>query len=147
MLAAAGGPTVHPQATSPDSVRRRWDRDVEHAPSDMARVASFLSRVLDGTLATPDTIAAEGMAFFGTQGAWYTVGYVMARAVETAHGRERLLAVACDPAALLAAYDSAAVTLNARGDDANAGRAGRLPWPLPRWPGSLTARLGVPQPR
>lgn len=143
MLAAAGGPAAHPHATSPDSVRRRWDRDVTNAPSDMARVSSFLSRILDGTLAGDDSIAAEGMEFFGTQGAWYTVGYVMARAVETAHGRPRLLAVACDGAAFLSAYDSAAVLLNARGDDQYASRAGKLPWPLPRWSPGLLVRLGA----
>lgn len=143
MLAAAGGPARHPHEASADSVRRRWDRDVANMASDMARLSSFFARTLDGTLATPDTVAAEAAAFWGTQGAWYTVGYAMARAIETAHGRERLVAVMCDPAALLRAYDEAAVVLNARGSDPNAERAGALAWPLPRWPASLVVRLGA----
>ena len=143
MLAAAGGLEHHPHEASADSVRRRWDRDVANAASDMAQLSSFFARTLDGTLATDDTVAAEAQRFYGTQGPWYTVGYVMARAIETAYGRERLRAVTCDPARMLAAYDSAAVALNARGFDPYAERAGKLPWPLPRWPAALLAKLGA----
>jgi hypothetical protein len=145
MLAAAGGPSVHPHATSADAVRARWDRDVANAPADLARVATFLTRVLDGAV-TGDAVRAEAMALYGEQGPWYTVGYVMARAVETAHGRERLLGALCDPAALLTAYEAAAAQLNAGRRDPHAARAGTLPSPLPRWPAALLARLGATMP-
>ena len=142
MLAAAGGPAVHPHATSADSVRARWDRDVANAPADLARVATFLTRVLDGAV-SGDALRTEAMALYGEQGPWYTVGYVMARVVETAHGRARLVGALCDPVALLTAYESAAVQLNAARRDPHAARAGALPSPLPRWPAALLARLGV----
>lgn len=142
MLAAAGGPGVHPHATSADAVRVRWDRDVANAPADLARVATFLTRVLDGVV-TGDAARTEAMALHGEQGPWYTVGYVMARAVEAAHGRARLVDALCEPAALLAAYETAAAQLNAGRRDPYASRAGALPSPLPRWPTALLVRLGA----
>lgn len=143
MLAAAGGPDVHPHAASADSDRVRWDRDVANAPADLARVERFFTAVLDGTLADPAAVRREAFGFFGVQGPWYTVGYAMARIVEVEDGRARLVAVECDPAAWLAAYDAAAARANA--PRANAGRATsggvRLPAPLPRWSPRLLARL------
>ena len=126
MLAAAGGPNAHPQAASEDSVRARWDRDVADAPADVARLAAFFADVLEGRLDAPGAARARAATFYGTQGPWYTVGWLMARTVETTHGRERLLRELCDPGALLATYDAAAA------------RAG-----LPRWPAPVLAGLAA----
>ncbi|GLC23588.1 DUF5700 domain-containing putative Zn-dependent protease [Roseisolibacter agri] len=126
MLAAAGGPDAHPQAASEDSVRVRWDRDVANAPADMAKLAAFFTDVLEGRLDAPGAARERAAAFYGEQGPWYTVGYVMARTIETTHGRARLLRELCDPGALLATYDAAAA------------RAG-----LPRWPAAVLAGLAA----
>jgi Putative zinc dependent peptidase (DUF5700) len=73
MLAAAGGPDVHPHATSPVEDRARWDRDVAHAPADLRKVEGFLLDVLDRRIVGPDSIGRAAMAFFGVQGPWYTL--------------------------------------------------------------------------
>ncbi|HKG93292.1 MAG TPA: DUF5700 domain-containing putative Zn-dependent protease [Gemmatimonadaceae bacterium] len=130
MLAAAGGPAVHPHATSPDSDHARWDRDVSNAPDDLRRVERFFTDVLDGRLADADSQRTVGMSFFGaTQGPWYTVGWLMARTIETTLGRERLIASLCDGPALLAAYNEAAARRNAAGEQ------------LPLWSPALLERL------
>ena len=131
MLAAAGGPDVHPHATSPAEDRTRWDRDVANAPADLRRVESFLFDVLERRVTDPDSIGRVAMAFFGVQGPWYTVGWVMASTVERALGRVALVNVLCDPAELLGAYNAAA-----RQRDST----------LPRWSDSLLVRL-TPEPR
>jgi Putative zinc dependent peptidase (DUF5700) len=126
MLAAAGGPDVHPHATSPAEDRARWDRDVANAPADLRRVEAFLVDVLDRRVTDPDSIGRVGMSFFGVQGPWYTLGWVMASTVERTSGRAALVNLLCDPAELLAAYNAAA----RQRDNA-----------LPLWSDSLLARL------
>lgn len=108
MLAAAGGLDVHPHLASADSVRARWDRDMADASAQMRAVEAFLGDVLEARLTSPDSIAARGMTFFGTQGAWYTLGYRMASTVERADGRAGLLRYACDPFALMRRYQAVA---------------------------------------
>jgi hypothetical protein len=131
MLAAAGGPEVHPHATSPPEDRARWDRDVANAPADLRRVETFLLDVLDRRVTDPDSIGRAGMSFFGVQGPWYTLGWVMASTVERTAGRAALVKVLCDPAELLAAYNAA---------------ARRSETGLPLWSDALLARL-TPEPR
>ena len=131
MLAAAGGPDVHPHASSPAEDRVRWDRDVANAAADLQRVEAFLLDVLDRRVTDPDSIGRVAMSFFGVQGPWYTLGWVMASTVERAAGRVALVNVLCDPAELLAAYNAAA---RRRGSA------------LPLWSDSLLARFN-PQAR
>lgn len=107
MLAAAGGPDVHPHAVSPAADRERWDRDVARFPEDLRKVDAFFRDVLAGRLAGEEAQKAA-MAFYGEQGPWYTVGWKMAATIEKALGRDRLIAVACDPRRLLPAYEEAA---------------------------------------
>jgi hypothetical protein len=108
MLAAAGGPRVHPHATSDSADRARWDRDVANFPADLEHLQRFFLDVLDGRVAGADTIRAVAMTFYGVQGPWYTVGWKMAATIEERFGRPRLFAVMCDPRKLLAAYNEAA---------------------------------------
>lgn len=126
MLAAAGGPEAHPHSASPAEDRARWDRDVAGAPADLRRVESFLLDLLDRRIADQDSITRAGMSFFGVQGPWYTLGWVMAATVERDAGRPALVGLLCDPAELLAAYNAAA------------GRAGDT---LPLWSEPVLARL------
>ena len=127
MLAAAGGPDVHPHATSPREDRERWDRDVANAAGDLAKVEGFLLDVLDGRLTDPDSTRARAMAFFGVQGPWYTLGWLMATTIERTYGRAALVASVCDPPALLRRYNEAAA----------ASRRSELP----RWSDRLLTRL------
>jgi len=71
------------------------------------------------------------MGFFGEQGPWYTVGWSMAVAIEKAYGKERLLAVMCDPRQFIATYNAAALESTSKGA------------PKPLWSGKLMERLGL----
>jgi hypothetical protein len=131
MLAAAGGPDAHPHAASGAAERDRWDRDVARADGDLRRVERFVLDVLDGRLTDPDSIRGAAMSFFGVQGPWYTVGWVMASTIERAAGRAALVGALCDPAALLHRYNEAA----RRSADRT----------LPLWSDGLVARLSPPR--
>lgn len=126
MLAAAGGPGVHPHATDPDSIRARWDRDVARAPEDMRELSSFAGDVLSGRIATSDSVARRAGSYFGVQGPWYTVGWLMAATVEKQFGRAALIRTLCTPVAFLRQYNDAARRANAAGGTT-----------LPTWPESL----------
>lgn len=129
MLAAAGGPDHHPHEVSPPEERARWDRDIAHAGEDLRTVDRFLTDVATGRLSDPDSIRVRGMSFFGVQGPWYTVGYMMAQSIEQMMGRDSLIAVVCDPVSLLEAYNRAA----------DPGMSCRLA--PPRWSPELLAAL------
>jgi len=108
MLAAAGGPDVHPHAVSDSVERARWDRSMDRFGDDLHSLETFFLDVLEGRASDPDTVRTRAMEFFGVQGPWYTVGYRMAVLVERTEGRDALLAVLCDPTKLLEAYNRAA---------------------------------------
>jgi hypothetical protein len=128
MLAAAGGPEVHPHAVSPAEDRLRWDRDVANSAADVRRLEAFLLDVLEHRLTDPDSTRRIAMSFFGVQGPWYTVGWLVASTVERAYGRPALIEDLCDPVRLLRRYNAAARKL----------RPGRPP---PLWSEELLARL------
>lgn len=135
VLAAAGGPDVHPHATGTPEARATWERDLALAGEDLPRMERFFAAVLDGEL-DEQTRAKQWMGFVNDgvrpQGPYYTLGWLMATAVERHFGRERLVASLCDPAAFLRDYDTAAAALNAAGADPA----------LPRWSPGFLARLG-----
>lgn len=122
MLAAAGGPDVHPHAESPLEDRERWDGDVARFDEDLKKVEAFLVDILDGRLATEEARNEVGFSFFGVQGPWYTVGWKMAAIIDKASGRERLIAVSCSPVELLEAYNAAAPDSSARWSESLLGR-------------------------
>lgn len=107
MLAAAGGPEIHPHADSPVEDRRRWDADLENFNNDLPRLDQFLSDVLAGRLRGEAAMKA-GFEFFGIQGPWYTVGWQMAVLIEKYEGRHKAIESFCNPWRLLAAYNHAA---------------------------------------
>jgi hypothetical protein len=134
MLAAAGSPEAHPHAVSDAGERARWHRDYAAAPADLRRVEAFFEDILSER-ATGQEITQRAMGFFGdAQGPWYTVGYLMAATIERTLGREALLAVICDPVALLEAYNGAAAEQNARSGTAQ----------LPVWSEGLLEPLRPP---
>ncbi|MBI3792030.1 MAG: hypothetical protein HY275_14290 [Gemmatimonadetes bacterium] len=113
MLAAAGSVDVHPHAVSAPADRARWDHDVADFDADLARVQEFLTATLDGTL-RGDAIAERAVSFYGVQGPWYTVGYVMSATIVRESGKAALLASMCRPVELLRAFNTAATRVAAR---------------------------------
>lgn len=107
MLAAAGGPEIHPHAVSSAEDRARWDKDVANFNDDLKKVEKFLIDILEKRL-TDEQIQQNGFSFFGTQGAWYTVGWQISVLIEQAYGREKLIECICDQRKLLSTYNQAA---------------------------------------
>ncbi len=108
VLAAAGSPDVHPHAASPSEAWVVWERDVANFNRDLGRIEDFFQNILDGTL-TEEEQRTNLFQFINTddvpQGPFYTVGWKMASIVEKARGRDPVIAAACDPRVLLAAYN------------------------------------------
>jgi Putative zinc dependent peptidase (DUF5700) len=113
MLAAAGGPNVHPHAVSGAEERARWDKDVANFNDDLKKVERFLLDVLEEKL-TGDEITKKGYSFFGVQGPWYTVGWKMSVLIEKTYGRAKLIECICDQRKLLSTYNQAAARHNRR---------------------------------
>lgn len=141
MLAAAGGPDVHPHAVSPAADRERWDADLARAPHHVEEVAAFLLAVADGRLTDEAAVRARGMKFFGVQGPWYTVGWLMASTVERTFGRARLVDSLCDPRRLLLDYEAARALRRESPRAGGRGGAGTAGEPLAAWPAALIERL------
>jgi hypothetical protein len=108
MLAAAGGPDVHPHSASKPEDRERWDRDVANFNDDLKKVEGFFLDVLANKL-TDDQRRDRAFSFFGIQGPWYTVGWKMAVTIEQIYGRARLIECMCDQRQLLSTYNEAAL--------------------------------------
>jgi len=112
MLAAAGGPDIHPHAVSEPEDRARWDRDMGNFNSDLRKVEGFFLEILAGKLKTQEAIGGAGSSFFGIQGPWYTVGWKMAVTIEETYGRTKLIECMCDQIKLLSTYNQAATVYN-----------------------------------
>jgi hypothetical protein len=130
MLAAVGGPNVHPHSVSPPDERARWDRDTANVADDFRKLDRFFVDVLTGRLTQADSIQRTAMAFFGVQGPWYTVGWTMARTIELADGRAGLVERICRPDDIVRRYGAAADRVPSLGR-------------LPRWSDSLLTLLGA----
>lgn len=111
MLAAAGGPDIHPHTVSSPEDRARWDKDVANFNDDLKKVEAFLNDILQGKL-TEDEINKTAFSFYGIQGPWYTVGWQMAVLIEKTYGRAKLIECMCDQRLLLPTYNQAAAKHN-----------------------------------
>ncbi len=137
VLAAAGGPGVHPHAASGAAERAVWERSagLASAERDVRRMEEFFLELLDGGLPEEEQ-NRRGMALVVSdgvpQGPFYTVGWLMAAAVDRRLGRERLVVSLCDPRMFLVDYQRAA-----RAENRSA------PEPLPLWSDELLRRIGV----
>ena len=129
MLAAAGGPDIHPHAVSNNEERARWDKDLANFNDDLKKVEKFLLDVLDERL-TGEEANKTGFSFFGTQGPWYTVGWQMSILIEKTYGRAALIESFCDQRKLLMTYNRAAERYNRKSRQ-----------PLSLWSKSLVDRL------
>ena len=133
MLAATGGPDIDPHAASSAKERERWNQDLANFNNDLVAVQQFFLDIIDHKLVSQDKIAERASPFFGdAQGAWYTVGYKMAVAVEKRFGRKVLIDCMLDPRQLLARYNHAAEDLNRAGSEK-----------LALWPPTLLQKIGV----
>lgn len=130
MLAAAGGPDIHPHAVSSAKERAEWDANVARVDALMAEQNAFFLSVLDGKAGDDAAIDKKMMGYFGVQGPWYTVGWKIATTIEAQFGRKRAIDAFCDPRRLLTTYNEAARLQN-RGQAA----------PLPLWDLRLAAAL------
>ena len=115
MLAAAGSPSVHPHASDDDTIQAPWDRDVSHAPTDVDELSRFFVSVLDGRVTSADSVRRQAFTYFGVQGPWYTVGWVMASTIERELGRDAVVHSLCEPTRFIALYNDAAHRANLRG--------------------------------
>ena len=129
MLAAAGGPEIHPHEYSKPEDRARWDRDMSNFNDDLKKVEKFFLDILGNKLSEEERQKA-GMSFFGIQGPWYTVGWKMSVLIEKTYGRARLIECICDQRKLLSTYNQAATRYN---------RKARKPFP--RWSADLINAL------
>jgi len=129
MLAAAGGPDVHPHAVSGADERARWDKDVANFDEDLKKVEQFFLDILGNKL-TEDQIHKTAYSFFGVQGPWYTVGWKMSVVIEKTFGRAKLIECFCDQRKLLGTYNEAAAKYNV-----NSAK------PLPLWSKSIVDAL------
>lgn len=116
MLAAAGGPDIHPHSVSDPEERARWDKDLANFNDDLKRVERFFSDVLEGKLSEQET-NETAFSFYGIQGPWYTVGWKMAVTIEKTHGRTALIECMCDQRKLFETYNRAARKQNGQKRD------------------------------
>ncbi|HKP73897.1 MAG TPA: DUF5700 domain-containing putative Zn-dependent protease, partial [Longimicrobiaceae bacterium] len=118
VLAAAGGPDVHPHASSPAAERAVWERDVAKWRDDFGELQRFLLDVAHDRAGTEEEIGRRGFGFIATdstpQGAFYTVGWTMGATIERELGRPALVGVMCDRPAMLRLYNQAAQRINRR---------------------------------
>jgi hypothetical protein len=113
MLAAAGGPDIHPHRFSAVTDKERWDKDVANFNSDLKTVEKFLLELSAGKL-SEEKANETARSFYGLQGPWYTVGWQMAVVIEKTYGRKKLIEVMCDQRKLLSTYNKAVRKFNSR---------------------------------
>ena len=115
VLAAAGGPDGDTHAVGQVDLRTAWQVRLDNVEADMRRLESFLLDVAEGRLEGEEA-RRQGMAFVSAegvpQGAFYSLGWFMAVAVERRLGREAVIAATCDHGRLLTDYQRVAATLS-----------------------------------
>lgn len=134
MLAAAGGPEIHPHAVSSAEERARWDKDAANFNEDLKKVEKFFLDILENRLAKED-VQKTAASFYGIQGPWYTVGWKIAVLIEKTYGRAKLIECFCDQRKLLSTYNKAAVRHNRRSRE-----------PLALWSAAVIKGIGSHKP-
>jgi outer membrane protein assembly factor BamB len=136
MLAAAGGPNVHPHTGRTGEEWVVWERDVARFNEDLPRIERFFLDILAGKL-DGDTQRARFFELINTdrvpQGPFYTVGWKMGALVEQRFGRQAIIDAICDMRRLLAAYNQ--IALESPRDDGGS---------LAVWSPKLLRAIGAP---
>ncbi|HLK16118.1 MAG TPA: DUF5700 domain-containing putative Zn-dependent protease [Fimbriimonadaceae bacterium] len=127
VLAAAGSVEADPMAPFEPEVQAAWKHGMEQVQEDMDTIAKFLTDTVEGTL-KGEAVQAKAAEFYGTQGPWYTLGWIQATTIEKAFGRKRLMECYLDPGKLMPTYNAALVKTHA---------------PYPSWPPALLKTLGT----
>lgn len=117
MVAAAGGPHIHPHADRTAKERKEWDANLAQYDKQFAELNALFLSILDGKAGDETALKQKLMGYFGVQGPWYTVGWKMASTIETQLGKKRVIDAFCDSADLLAAYNQAAALQNEAGGE------------------------------
>ena len=107
VLAGAGGPDVNPGTVVGSEARPEWGEESTTFAPRMVQLTAFFRDILNGRLAG-DPMRDAGLAFFGNQGPWYTVGWRMAVTIERRFGRARLIECIADNRRFLPTYNAAA---------------------------------------
>ncbi len=107
VLAGLGGPAADPATGIEGDAQPEWRDEAATFASRMNALTAFFRGILGGKL-VDDAATQAGMAFFGNQGAWYTVGWRMAVTIERRFGRPRLIECIADNRLFLATYNDAA---------------------------------------
>lgn len=113
MLAAAGGPDIHPHRFSLPEDRARWDKDAANFNADRKTVEKFFLDLAGGKLSDKEE-NETARSFYGIQGAWYTVGWQMSVVIEKTFGRKKLIECVCDQRKLLKTFNKAIKKYNRR---------------------------------
>jgi outer membrane protein assembly factor BamB len=137
VLAAAGGPSVHPHAGRAAEEWIVWERDVARFNEDLPRIERFFLDILSGEL----DAEAQRPRFFELirhgdtvpQGPFYTVGWKMGALVEQRFGRQAVIDAICDMPRLLVAYNQIAYE-NPRDEEGS----------LAVWSAELLRAIGAP---
>jgi hypothetical protein len=129
MLAAAGGPQIHPHAVSNADEREEWDANMKKVDQDQQKVEKFFVDLVNGRL-SKEQENETAFSFYGVQGPWYTVGWQMAVTIERELGRRKLIESFCDQKQLLLTYNRAAKKYNRHARN-----------PLPLWSSELIKAL------
>lgn len=103
---AAASDRNRPVNAAKEDVKAAWDDGMSHLARDLSLVARFLSGTATGEWDI-DAAGAKAREFYGTQGPWYTVGFVVATTIEEAFGRRALIKVYEDPRQVFTQYNAA----------------------------------------
>lgn len=108
---AAATDRNNPVGPSSPAVREAWADGMKNLPRDFASLEEFFQRTCEAKL-TPKQAQEEASKFYGLQGPWYTVGYVLATTIEDQMGRKVLIDCYTNPRKLFATYNKAAKQAN-----------------------------------
>ena len=110
MLAAAGGPHIHPNDHDPE-LKTFWDQRMVSYDQDFYAVNRFFCDLLAEKYDQEEAME-KGFEMMGIQGPWYTVGWKTATVIELVFGKRCLIQCIADPAQLFSTYNRATRVYN-----------------------------------
>lgn len=110
MLAAAGGPNIHPNDHDQE-LKALWDQRMISFDEDFYALDQYYCNLLSGKYDQKEALE-RGMELFGIQGPWYTVGWKIAAVIEQICGKSRLIQCIANPTLLFSTYNQAVYSYN-----------------------------------